>query len=58
MLVGLHLRQTGPTSKAPQRQRWIGEMRVRIPPQECSLRTDVSPILVATADKLDRGECR
>lgn len=29
----------GPTSKAPQRQQWIEEMRVRIPPPTRSLRT-------------------
>ena len=38
-----------PESKAPQRQQWIGEMRVQIPPLERSLRTpNVSPTLVAT----------
>ena len=49
---------TGPTSKALQRPQGIGEMRVRAPPWECSLRTAVSPLFVATGQQSHHGECR
>ena len=48
----------GPTSKALQRPQGIGEMRVRSPPWESSLRTAVSPLLVATGQQSFHGECR
>ncbi len=48
MLVGLHLHRQVRRVKRPESREAGREMRVRIPPLERSLRTAVSPFLVAT----------